>query len=113
MRSDAKFCSAECNSAAHAVTRKMAKRAGRAKKFDDPLLERNYIAKRDKFRCGICGGRVDMKLNHPDPMYGSIDHIVPLAAGGGNELSNLQLAHLRCNLAKRQHGGREQMLLIG
>jgi len=113
MRSDAKFCSAACNDAAHAITRKMAQRVGRAKNPGDPLLQRNYIAERDKFRCGICGCRVDMKLKHPDPMFGSIDHIVPLAAGGSNGLANLQLTHLRCNLSKRDQGGPAQLRLLG
>jgi 5-methylcytosine-specific restriction endonuclease McrA len=113
MRSDARFCSEECNSAAHAMTRKMAKRAGRKKHADDPLFERNYIAKRDKYRCGLCGGKVDMTRQHPDPMFASIDHVVPLSQGGTNDLHNLQLAHLRCNLTKRATGGSEQLRLLG
>lgn len=113
MRADAKFCSDVCNSAAHGITRKMAKRAGRSGRANDPLLERNYIAQRDGFRCGICGDKVNMALRHPDPLYGSIDHVVPLAHGGTNDLANLQLAHLRCNLAKRQFGDATQLRLIG
>lgn len=101
-RADARFCSEDCNSAAHAVTRKVAKRAGLPKRAGD-LISRSEIAERDNWRCGICGGRVAPEKKHPDPMYGSIDHIIPLAQGGTNDLTNLQLAHLRCNLAK---GGR-------
>ena len=114
MRIDAKFCSEECSSHAHSGTRKLAQRAGRERRNPDAgLLDRNAIAERDKFRCGICGGRVDMTLSHPDPMYGSIDHIVPVAAGGTDDPANLQLAHLRCNLSKRDRGGGEQLRLIG
>jgi 5-methylcytosine-specific restriction endonuclease McrA len=114
MRADAKFCSENCSSRAHAITRKMHRRIGLAgRKKGAPLLERNYIAERDKFRCGICGGKVDMKLQHPDPLFGSIDHIVPLSRGGTNDLANLQLAHLRCNLSKNDRGGAEQLRLIG
>jgi 5-methylcytosine-specific restriction endonuclease McrA len=114
MRADAKFCSETCSSRAHAITRKMHRRIGLAgRKKGAPLLERNYIAERDKFRCGICGGKVDMKLQHPDPLFGSIDHIVPLSRGGTNDLANLQLAHLRCNLSKNDRGGAEQLRLIG
>lgn len=111
MRADAKFCSDACNSAAHAITRKHAKRAGRSRNPGDPLLLRNAIAVRDKFRCGLCGGRVDMALKHPDALFGSIDHIVPLSRGGTNDLANLQLAHLRCNLEKRDRG-EQQLRLI-
>lgn len=51
--------------------------------------------------CGICGRPVDFKLKYPDPMSKTVDHIIPIARGGHpSDLSNLQLAHLACNLAK-------------
>lgn len=79
-----------------------------------PLINLAAIAKRDRYRCGICGERVDMTLKHPDPGFPSIDHIVPLAKGGSDiDPANLQLSHLRCNLAKRDRGGDEQLRLIG
>ncbi len=110
MRVDAKFCSSSCNSAAHQVTRKMAKRAGVDR--PDELVSRAYIAERDGWRCGLCGGRVSRARKHPDPLCASIDHIVPVAAGGTNDLANLQLAHLRCNLVKRDRGT-DQLRFIG
>ena len=100
MRVDAAFCSEACNSAAHQATRVLAKRTGEAR--PKRLLSRAKIAERCNWMCGLCGKRVDPTKRHPDPGYGSIDHIVPLAAGGSNKVSNLQLAHLRCNLKKRQ-----------
>jgi hypothetical protein len=103
MRADAKFCSMGCNSAAHAVTRKMAKRAGRPRLPGSPLFERDLLGARDGYVCGICHLPVEMLVAYPDPSYGSVDHIVPVSAGGSNDLSNLQLAHLSCNLRK---GGR-------
>lgn len=112
MRADAKFCSQACSDAAHSVTRKMAKRIGRPGRGDSPLIGRNWIAQRDNYRCGICGGRVNMALRHPDPMCASIDHIVPLSARGTNDLPNLQLAHLRCNLAKGDRGDTQQLRLM-
>lgn len=99
-RIDAKFCSGACSDAAHAVTRKMSKRARQARLFEEGLVSRREIASRDKYRCGICGGRVSMAKKHPDPLAPSIDHVVPLSLGGGNDPQNLQLAHLRCNLRK-------------
>ena len=114
MRADAKFCSEQCNAKAHMLTRKMYRRVGVAgRKKGTPLVERHYIAERDKFRCGLCGGKVNMKLTHPDPLFGSIDHIIPLSRGGSNDLSNLQLAHLRCNLSKNDRPVGEQLRLIG
>lgn len=97
MRIDAKFCSAECNSAAHQLVRKLAKRVG----SPPQPLSRALIFERDNWRCGLCGGEVNPDLRHPHPMCGSVDHIVPVSRGGSNELDNLQLAHLRCNLRKR------------
>jgi len=102
MRADAVFCSDVCNSAAHAVTRVHASRKAEAR--PSRLVFRAEIAERDDWTCGICGEPVDKRLTHPSPGYGSIDHVVALAAGGGNEIENLQLAHLVCNLRKRQLG---------
>ncbi len=41
-----------------------------------------------------------MTARRPDLMTPSIDHVVPLSRGGSNHPSNLQLAHLLCNLSK-------------
>ena len=100
MRADAVFCSERCNSSAHQVTRVHAKRAMTPRPTQ--LTLRLAIAERTDWNCGICGVPVDRRLMHPDPGYGSIDHIVPLAAGGSNDPENLQIAHLLCNLRKRQ-----------
>lgn len=51
--------------------------------------------------CGICGKPVDFALRYPNPMSKTIDHIIPISRGGHpSDISNLQLAHLTCNLAK-------------
>lgn len=55
-----------------------------------------------KWKCGICGQKVDKKLKHPDPMSASLDHIVPLSRDGKHEPSNCQLAHLGCNKKKNK-----------
>jgi 5-methylcytosine-specific restriction endonuclease McrA len=51
--------------------------------------------------CGICGQPIFKRFKHPHSFSASIDHKVPLARGGTNALSNLQLAHLGCNSRKR------------
>jgi 5-methylcytosine-specific restriction endonuclease McrA len=58
------------------------------------------LAKERGVACGICGLDVDLTLRKPDVMRASIDHIMPVARGGTNERSNLQLAHLLCNMRK-------------
>lgn len=50
--------------------------------------------------CGICGAFLDRQVPYPDPMSQSLDHIIPLALGGGHVQDNLQWAHLRCNVSK-------------
>lgn len=44
-------------------------------------------------RCAICLGPMGYFDSH-------VDHIVPRAAGGGDETTNLQLVHMSCNLRK-------------
>ncbi len=59
---------------------------------------RRYLRKRYGERCHWCGGRMDFKLakgNFQD--MATIEHLVPMSFGGSNDLSNLRLAHKRCN----------------
>lgn len=70
----------------------------------------SYLNKRDRGRCGICHRLVRDKQG---PMRPSIDHIIPLSRGGTHELTNVQLAHYRCNLEKHNGGSGEQLLLVG
>lgn len=61
---------------------------------------RRVVWERDKGRCGICGGMVDFTKVSPDPMAPSLDHIVPISKGGEHSYTNIQLAHLGCNMSK-------------
>lgn len=54
---------------------------------------RQQVAARDKYKCVYCGVSVHHSKCH-------VDHIVPLAKGGSNEISNLCLACEACNLKK-------------
>lgn len=60
-------------------------------------VKRATIIARDRSRCGICGKKVS-------PQEMSIDHIIPLSAGGTHAAINLQVAHKRCN--SRRGAGR-------
>lgn len=60
----------------------------KANKFKIQLLWKNGK------RCGICG----KKIRRVDEL--TVDHIVPLAKGGGNVIENCQLAHQKCNAEK-------------
>ena len=69
-------------------------RASKAQKRH--LIAKNYekffvtIGNRDGFKCAKCGVVKDLH----------IDHIVPLALDGSNDLDNLQLLCKTCNLSK-------------
>lgn len=51
--------------------------------------------RRTKPPCGICEQDIDYDLPHTDPMSFVVDHVVPLAKGGLDELANKQAAHRR------------------
>jgi len=55
---------------------------------------------RNKPPCGICGHDIDYTLRYPDLDCYVVDHIIPIAKGGKDELANKQPAHSRCNRAK-------------
>lgn len=51
------------------------------------------IFKRDSFTCQYCG-------NHPPKIILHVDHIMPVAKGGGNEDENLITSCVDCNQGK-------------
>lgn len=61
------------------------------------------IIARSKPACHICGKPIDYEANHLDPNSFVIDHVIPLAKGGEDALTNVKAAHrLRsCNSLKR------------
>lgn len=61
--------------------------------------DRNTI-RRTKAPCGICEGHIDYDLPYLDRMSYVVDHIIPLAKGGADELANKQAAHRSCNESK-------------
>jgi hypothetical protein len=58
-----------------------------------------HVFARDGGVCRLCGTAVK-------PGDQSLDHIVPWSRGGSDDLTNLQLAHRRCNSAK---GNRDRL----
>lgn len=94
----ASVCSAECSRLRKRSAdnyRRSVMAGAEAERFSD--LE---IFERDKWRCGLCGGRVSKAFRYPDIGAATIDHILPIARGGGHTWSNVQLAHFGCNTKK-------------
>jgi 5-methylcytosine-specific restriction endonuclease McrA len=95
-----------CSDACKETHRLDLKRAGRdrrrARRRDAFVanVHRRQILERDGFTCQLCGDPLDMGQQVPHPDAPTIDHVVPLAAGGTHEPSNAQAAHFWCNADK-------------
>jgi 5-methylcytosine-specific restriction endonuclease McrA len=66
-------------------------------------LARAYLLTISDGTCGICGEAMDLaaQWNAESPNdYPTIDHVKMVSEGGSDELSNLRLAHHRCNSAR-------------
>lgn len=61
-----------------------------------PSSVRKYVFERNNYQCQSCG-----KTNQETQL--TIDHIIPLAKGGSNDISNLQVLCHYCNSKKKHH----------
>lgn len=77
------------------------------------IVHAHLVGERDRWRCGICRKPIDQTLAYPDPGSPSLDHIVPVSEGGQHTYANTRIAHLRCNHARGNRGGGEQLALLG
>lgn len=59
------------------------------------------IFERDDWICYLCDKPVDKVLVAPEPTAPTLDHVVPLARGGGHTRANTRCAHFICNCRKR------------
>ena len=68
----------------------------RTPRINIPRSVKKYVLQRNNYQCQSCGKpETEAQLN--------IDHIVPLAKGGSNDISNLQVLCNRCNCQKKHH----------
>jgi 5-methylcytosine-specific restriction endonuclease McrA len=58
------------------------------------------VFERDKYLCGICLAPVAKDRAVPHPLAATLDHIVPIARGGGHTWNNVRCAHFMCNSRK-------------
>ncbi len=59
-----------------------------------PTEVRKYVFQRNQYQCQSCG------KTYKETQL-TIDHIIPLARGGSNDISNLHTLCLTCNQRKR------------
>lgn len=83
------------STAAHARRQRMIGTDGQVERIDP-----HAVYERDRWVCQLCWEPVDPLLRHPDLASASLDHRIPLAAGGLHAEENVQCAHLQCNLRK-------------
>lgn len=107
-------CSDACLEARDKAVRKANKGRREARKrgvISEPIFRQKVFA-RDRWECGLCGMKVDKRLQYPDPMSASLDHITPISEGGEHTMRNVQCSHLRCNV-KKAAGAGGQLRLFG
>jgi 5-methylcytosine-specific restriction enzyme A len=59
-----------------------------------PPAVKKYVFQRDNYQCQSCG-KTEQETNL------NIDHIIPLAKSGSNDISNLQTLCSHCNQQKK------------
>ena len=62
-----------------------------------PLKDRWALLKRDNYRCAKCGASPSIDRH----VELEVDHVHPVARGGGNGLANLQTLCRKCNQGKK------------
>lgn len=78
-------------------------RRGYVRRFSSrwPSWLQDALTYRENGRCAICGKDLTRLIGNDAKL--NIDHIVPLALGGTNDSTNLQLICSECNLDKLDH----------
>jgi hypothetical protein len=107
-------CSAECRAMHNRLVIQVCRDRRRARKRDAfvEVVYRKKVFERDGYRCHLCGKRTNPNRPVPHPKAPTIDHIIPLAAGGTHEPLNCRTACFLCNSRKGNRGGGEQLMLI-
>lgn len=79
---------------------KIGRRTARVNAPGREYFEHREIFDRDGWLCYLCGEAVSSFLAYPDPGSASLDHVIPLAAGGKHTRANTACTHLGCNVRK-------------
>lgn len=66
-------------------------------------IDEQIVFIRNGWKCQHCKKKVNKRFKWPHPMCASMDHIIPLSRGGTHTYNNVQLAHLFCNLSKKDN----------
>lgn len=69
------------------------------------------VFERDGWKCHLCGKATARSARVPDPKAPTLDHLVPISAGGEHSMRNVATAHFECNW-KRSDTGSAQLRLL-
>ena len=100
------YCSKECRNKSFRIghPRDHIKRAKKHGCEWESGVTLSKLIRRDGLTCALCGEPCDMNDksygNGSGPLYPSMDHIIPISKGGGHTWSNVQVAHIICNVRK-------------
>jgi 5-methylcytosine-specific restriction endonuclease McrA len=67
---------------------------------DAPPFRRIDVFHRDGWLCGICGDPIYLSIPYPQPLSKSLDHVLPVIAGGAHSFENCRASHLTCNVRR-------------
>lgn len=88
-------------------------RRKRAERNGDSDIHWRLLGDRDTWRCHLCGERVPKVAGTARNDRGAtVDHLLPIAAGGTHTWDNVALAHRKCNLSRGDRGI-VQLRLVG
>lgn len=86
----------------------------RARHFNvayDPTVQATEVFRRDGWKCQGCGCKIKRTIAY-HPKRATIDHIIPMAKGGGHTWDNVQAMCATCNGVKSDNAIGCQMRLI-
>jgi 5-methylcytosine-specific restriction endonuclease McrA len=63
-------------------------------------VDRGVVMDAGEWLCHLCGDSIPKQAEWPDPLFGTVDHVVPLSKGGEHSYANCKPAHLSCNCKK-------------
>lgn len=106
---DKDFCSRRCGARAVKRNRRHRERAAGIGLAGSITIRE--LAERDGWRCHLCGKKVPDREYGARPLDATIDHLIPLSAGGQHVPENVALAHFQCNW-QRSNTGPAQLRLV-
>lgn len=101
------YCTKQCRDRAdlernrHAYNQRNATRRARLRGARvGSAFTTHEVCDRDGWICQLCLAPIDWTLSGRRPLAPSVDHIIPINAGGAHALDNVWAAHFGCNARK-------------